>query len=151
MAWTRVGSVTVGPVSQEITVGQIEVPPQGGIELMVRETSPGQPFKFAYGLVSFRSTRGKELGTVKCWPERDWSAFVLGTGLSALDRAGELLFEPRSYNLRWVKAGFPWSLEFMADVGFDLPADRVQAPGFVTDLDRLLPLVRVGTQGRIQF
>ena len=151
MAWTRVGSVTVGPVSQEVSIGQLTVPPQGGVELMVRETSPAQPFNFAYGLVSFRSQFGRELGTVRCWGNRDWTAFLLGGGLSAQARSGELIFEPRSYNLRWVQAGFPWSLEFMADIEGDLPPDRFQAIGFINDQDRPLAVVRVGTQGRIQF
>ena len=151
MAWTRVGSVTVGPASQAITFGQIEVPPQGGIEMQCRQTSVDHGFKFAYGLLSFESVLGRELGTVKCWPVPEWTAFRLGEGLSSLSRAGSLVFEPRSYNLRWVKAGFPWSIEFMADIGFDLPADRNRVPGFVDAVDVLLPLVKVGTQGRIQF
>lgn len=151
MAWTRIGSVTVRPESDEVVVGAIEVPPQDGIEVMVRQTSPAQGFRFAYGILSYRSLNGKELGSVKVWAGPDWEAYKLGAGLSALYRSGALLFRPRSVNLRWVKAGFPWSLEFMADVGFDLPADRFKAPGFVGFDDRVLPLVRVGTQGRLQF
>ena len=151
MAWTQVGSVTVGPTSQEIRFGQIEVPPQGGIEMMCRSTSADKGFKFAYGLLSFESALGRELGTVKVWPAREWTAFKLGEGLSSLSRAGSLVFEPRSYNLRWIKAGFSWSIAFMADIGFDLPADRNRAPGFVNTVDVFLPLVKVGTQGRIQF
>jgi hypothetical protein len=151
MAWQRVGSVSVGPVSKQVTVGSLSVPPQGGVELMVRETSPEQPFEFAFGLVSFRSQFGRELGTIKCWGNRDWTAYKLGAGLSAQARSGELIFEPRSYNLRWVQAGFPWSLEFMADLEGDLPADRYQSIAFVNAQDRTLPVVRVGTQGRIQF
>ena len=151
MAWTRIGSVTVRPESDEVVVGAIEVPPQDGIEVMVRQTSPVQGFRFAYGILSYRSLNGKELGSVKVWAGPDWEAVRLGDGLSALYRSGVLLFRPRSTNLRWVKAGFPWSLEFMAAIGVDLPADRHRTPGFVDAVDRLLPLVRVGTQGRIQF
>jgi len=151
MSWQRIGSITVGPESDEVQVGRIEVPSQGGIELMCRQTSPYQGFKFAYGLLSFESALGRELGTVKCWPVPEWTAFRLGEGLSSLSGAGSLVFEPRSYNLYWVRAGFPWSIEFMADIGLDLPADRVRVPGFVNTLDVILPLVKVGTQGRIQF
>ena len=151
MAWTSVGSVTVGPLSQSITFGQIEVPPQGGIEMQCRQTSADQGFKFAYGLLSFESALGRELGTVKCWPAPVWTSFRLGEGLSAIGRSGSLVFEPRSYNLAWVKAGFSWSIAFRADIGFDLPPDRNRVPGFVDAVDVILPLVRVGTQGRIQF
>jgi hypothetical protein len=151
MAWVRVGSVTVRPETGQVVVGAIEVPPQDGIEIMVRQTSPVQGFKFAYGLVSFRSVLGLELGTIKVWAGPEWQSYKLGAGLSALYRTGALLFEPRSYNLRWVKAGFPWALEFMADVGIELPGDRVRAPGFVDSVDRALRLVGVGTSGRIAF
>jgi hypothetical protein len=151
MAWTRIGEVTVRPETDEVVVGVIDVPPEGGVELMVRQTSPVQGFRFAYGIVSYRSTRGRELGSVKAWAGPDWEAFRLGENLSALDRSGVLLFRPRSINLRWVRAGFSWSLEFMADIGADLPADRHQAPGFEDPVNRILPLVRVGTQGRLQF
>lgn len=151
MAWQRIGSITVGPDSGEVQVGQIEVPPQGGIELMCRQTSPYQGFKFAFGLVSVRTPLGLELGTVKCWPVREWTSFKLGEGLSSLQRSGALVFEPRSYNLQWIKRGFSLSLEFMADISSDLPADRVRVPGFVNSIDLILPLVKVGTQGRIQF
>jgi hypothetical protein len=151
MAWTRIGAITVRPESDEVVVGAIEVPPQGGIELMVRQTSPDAGFRFAYGLVSFRSVLGKELGTVKVWAGPEWWAFKLGEGLSSLYRSGSLLFEARGYNLRWIKAGFPWSLEFMADIGTKLPGDRIQSPGFVDPGSRLLQLVQVGTQGRIRF
>jgi hypothetical protein len=151
MAWTKIGSVTVAPESDEVVVGPIDVPPQGGIELMVRQTSPEVGFRFAYGLVSFRSVLGRELGTVKVWARHEWSAFMLGEGLSSLYRSGALLFEPRSYNLKWIKAGYPWSLEFMADIGTKLPGDRIQAPGFVDPVVRSLQFVQVGQQGRIKF
>jgi len=151
MAWTRVGEVTIRPESDEVRVGVIEVPPQGGIELMVRQTSPYQGFRFAFGILSFKSALGRELGTVRCYPSPEWTAIKLGEGLSSLSRSGELLFEPRSYNLAWIQRGFVWSIEFMADIGFDLPPDRVRVPGLVNPFDILLPLVKVGTQGRIQF
>ena len=151
MAWTRVGSVTVGPTSRAIRFGQLEVPPKGGVEMMVRQTSPDPGFKFGFGLLSFESSLGRELGTVRCWPVPVWTSFRLGEGLSSRSRSGSLVFEPRSYNLRWVKAGFPWTIEFMADIDVDMPADRYRAPGFVNAVDVILPLVKAGTQGRIQF
>lgn len=151
MAWTRIGSITVRPESDEVVVGPIQVPPQGGVELMVRETSPGYGFRFAYGIVSFRSAQGRELGTAKCWTRPEWTSFRLGAGLTSVFPSGVLLFEPRSYNLRWIRAGYSWSLEFMADVATTLPPDRVTAPGFADASARGLQLVSAGTQGRILF
>jgi hypothetical protein len=151
MAWTRVGSVTVRPETKEAVIGVIDVPPQGGVELMIRQVNPAQGFRFAYGLVSLLTPRGRELGTVKAWTGPEWSAFRLGEGLSCLAGGGQLVFEPRAINLRWIKAGFPWEVEFMADVGYQLPADRHLAPGFQDPINRVLQLVRVGSQGRVRF
>jgi hypothetical protein len=151
MAWQRIGSVTVSPHTVEAEVGRLDLPPQGGVELMLRQTSPYQGFNFGYGLVSVRTALGREYGKVRCWAGQEWSAFRLGDRLSCLSSSGVLVFEPRAWNLRWVKAGFPWSVEFMADVGTVLPPDRVLGPGFQDPANRILRLVRVGTQGRIQF
>jgi hypothetical protein len=151
MAWTRIGSVTVGPDTVEATVGTIQVPAVGGVAVMLRQTSPLQPVRFAYGLLSFESGNGRELGTIKVWATGDWTSYRLGDGLASQSTSGRLVFEPRSYNLRWVKAGWPWSLEFMADVGAALPPDRYRTPGLVDELNRLLGLSGAGSLGRIQF
>jgi len=151
MAWQRIGSVTVKPETTIAAFGSVEVPPEDGIELMIRQTSPDRGFRFAYGLVSLQTSRGRELGTVKAYPGSEWNAFRLGEGLSCLSGSGVLQFEPRHYNLRWVKAGFPWTVELMADVGTRLPGDRIQTPGFVDPANRILQLVRAGTYGRVRF
>lgn len=151
MAWTSVGAVTVGPTSSRVVVGPIEVPPQGGVELMVRQTTPSPGFRFAYGIATFESREGRPLGSCKFWASGTWEAFKLGAGMSSQERIGSLVIEPRSYNLRWVKAGWPWGLEFKVDAFTDLPLDRYPTPGLLDPVDRLLRLVRVGTQGRVQF
>ena len=150
MAWTSVGSVNVGPTDGRVVVGPIEVPPEGGVELMVRQTTPSPGFKFAYGIAGFESREGRPLGSVKFWASPTWEAFRLGTGLSSQYRIGSLVIEPRSYNLRWIKAGYPWGLEFKVDQFTELPLDR-ESGSFVTEADRLLRLVRVGSQGRLKF
>lgn len=151
MAWRVVGSVTVRPTDDEVVIGMIEVPPTGGLEVRVRQTSPAQGFRFAYGLVSFVSPVGRELGKVKVWADAGWTDYRLGGDLTATSRWGNLTFEPRHYNLRWIKAGFPWTLEFAVDEFKDLPTDRHTTPGFEDISTRVLQLVRVGSQGRIRF
>ncbi len=151
MAWSLIGSVTVGPDTNRATVGPITVPVAGGVAVKLRQTSPTNPFRFAYGLLSFESANGRELGTLKVWADQVFTAYRLGEGLTALSQSGSLVFEPRSYNLRWVKAGWPWTLEFMADVGSQLPDDRFTAPGLVDRLNRLLSIKAAGSLGRIQF
>jgi hypothetical protein len=151
MAWKSVGSVTVGPTTARAVVGPIEVPPEGGVELMVRQTTASPGFRFSYGIASFESAEGRPRGSCKFWASSRWEAFRLGAGLSSAYRIGSLVIEPRSYNLAWARAGWPWGLEFKVDAFTDLPLDRYDPGGFTTEADRLLQLVKVGTQGRLRF
>lgn len=149
MAWQSIGTVTVGPTTAEAVVGPIEVPTYGGVELKLRQTEPS-PFRWGYGLLSFRSGNGYELGTIKVWPRTTFTAYKLGAGLGVVSNAGILVFEPRSFNLRWVMAGFSLSVQVLADLPSDLPADRVTADGFSFALESL-PLVLSGSLGRLSF
>lgn len=115
MAWRGLGRFTVGPTDGEITLGPITVPAYNGVEVRVRQVSPSQGFRFAYGLLSFVSDAGaRELGSVKFWAGAEAADYRLGLGLLS-EGSGVLKFEPRNYNLRWIKAGFPWELEFWVD------------------------------------
>lgn len=151
MAWRRIGQVTVTPETEEAVIGPVEVAGEGGIEVRVRELTPYRGFRFGYGLLSFVSPLGRELGSIKVHPKQSSEDYRLGAGLTCQSRYGNLTFSPRAWNLRWVRAGFPWTVEFYADVDVALPLDRHQTPGFVDAADRLLGLAGVGTQGRIQF
>jgi len=150
MTWVRVGEVEITPWTAEAVVGPVEVSSAGGLEVRHRQTT-ATPFRWGFGLLSFRGAQGLELGTVKVWPRPELSACVLGAGLSPDSNSGVLVFEPRSYGLAWVRAGFPLSVEFFASVALDLPADRFEAPGFVTSGGGILGLVRSGNFGRLLF
>ena len=149
MAWQSIGSINVGPTTTEAVVGPIEVPTYGGVEIKLRQTS-FTPFRWGYGLLSYRSQNGLELGTIKVYPRMEFSNYLLGAGLRVDDNIGELIFEPRSYNLRWVLAGFSLSLEVLADLATDLPSDRYTADGFSNGTD-LIPLILSGSSGRLAF
>jgi hypothetical protein len=150
MAWQLIGSITVTPTSSEVVVGPIEVPTYGGVEVKLRQTYP-TPFRWGYGLLSYRSQNGLELGTIKVYPRLEFSNYLLGAGLRVDDNIGELIFEPRSYNLRWVLAGFPLSIEVLADLATDLPSDRYQADGFAVAGGTSLTLTQSGDLGRLTF
>lgn len=150
MAWQRIGEVSVTPWTEEATVGPVTVSSAGGLEVRLRQTT-ATPFRWGFGLLSFRGAQGLELGTIKVWPRPEMSSYLLGHGLVADSSTGILVFEPRSYGLRWVKAGFPLSVEFFASIALDLPADRFEAPGFATESGGILGLVRVGGLGRLLF
>lgn len=149
MAWQSIGTVTVSPTTTEAVVGPIEVPTYGGVELKIRQTS-STPFRWGFGLLSFKSGNGYELGTIKVWPRPTFSNYKLGAGLGVVSNSGILVFEPRSFNLRWVLAGFSLSLQVLADIASDLPPDRVLADGFSNGSD-LIPLVLSGSSGRLSF
>ncbi len=150
MAWQLVGRVTVGPFDDSVVVGPIEVPTAGGFEFSVRQVEP-TPFKWGNGLVSFVSSQGRELGTEQVWPKLQRESYYLGDNLTVLENSGVLIFEPRLWNLRWVRAGFPLVLEFLADLATDLPPDRFRAPGFSLDDGAPLLLELAGDLGRLRF
>ena len=66
---------------------------------------------------SWRNSEGLPLGSVKAYSTRLGEVFRLGHGLAPLDGTGSIWFEPRGFNLGWLKAGFPWELAFEAQAG----------------------------------
>jgi len=151
MAWRSVGSATLTATTERARVGSVTVPPQGGVELWVRQTSGGPNFKLGYCLLYLENSWGRELGTIKVWPKVSGEAYRLGTGLSSLVGGGLIWLEPRSYNLRWIKVLGSVSLEVFADEPGTLPQDRFRSPGFVTASDFGLALIGVGSSGRLRF
>ena len=55
--------------------------------------------------------------SVKAYSNRLGEVFRLGNGLPPSDGTGSIWFEPRGFNLGWLKAGFPWELQFEAQAG----------------------------------
>lgn len=150
MAWQYVGSATFGPDTDKVVVGQIEVPTYGGVQLKIAQSSAA-PFQFGYCLLSFESTYGRELGTIRVWPRQQLTSYLLGAGMTVVDNTGFIVLEPRTWNLRWIRAGFSLSVDVLADLASDLPADRVRADGFSTGAGADLPLVPSGSFGRLSF
>ena len=108
----------------------------------------GCPWPWSYGLVTWISDNGRELGTVKINGVCEGEVFRLGVGRTPSLRTGRLSFTPRSYNLAWVKLGHPWTLTFEAVSGITAGGGGSQTVGavvnsFVDTADNGLPLVRV--------
>jgi hypothetical protein len=151
MAWRQIGSATLTAISDRARIGYIKAPPQGGVEVWVRQTSGGSNFRMGYCLLYMENEWGRELGTVKVWPKVAGEAYRLGEGLSSVVGGGILWLEPRSYNLRWLDSMGSVSVEVFADEAGDLPRDRYRSPGFVDPVDVGLYLVQTGTSGRLRF
>lgn len=153
MAWQDLGSITVGPLTTSVTIGPVNLPPFGGIVVRVRQIGGQSPWPFSYGLLWVANSHGRELGTIKVYGHVEGESYRLGAGLPSLLGGGMLSFAPRLYNTRWLRAsGTRWTLAFEYDSpGTELPQDRVQSPGFQDVSGRLLPLVGVGSLGRVRF
>jgi hypothetical protein len=150
MAWSTVGTVSISPTTDQAVVGPVEVPATGGLRVRVQQLG-STPFQWGFGLLSYQSSNGLELGTIQVYPRSISSSYLLGAGMTVDDTSGQLIFEPRNWNLKWVQAGFSLSIVVLAFVGGTLPVDRYTAPGFVDDSGQLIPLVLSGTLGRLSF
>ena len=84
-----------------ITIGNA-VMGEGHDTIWIRVTSRptgGCPWPWSYGLLTWVTEFGRELGTVKVNGVCEGEIFRLGVGLPPSVRTGTLQFEPRSYNL----------------------------------------------------
>ena len=111
--WSVVGTRTFTPDDLNEVVGSF-VMDQDADTLWTRITllSPATPWPWSYGILGFKTSNGYELGSVKAYPEVDSEVFKLGVGRPPSERSGLLTFEPRSFNLAWIRNGYPMSLKF---------------------------------------
>ena len=132
----------------DVAVGNYEMA-QGDTHMWVRMrslTAP-DPWPWSYGIIGFKTSEGYELGSTRAYAETASEVFRLGSGLPPLQRSGVLTFEPRSFNLAWIKRGNPWTLNFQVQSG-QLQGSGVSGAyvgtGFADSRDgSLLELVRV--------
>ena len=111
--WSVVGTRTFTPDDLNEVVGSF-VMDQDADTLWTRITllSPATPWPWSYGILGFKTSNGYELGSVKAYPEVESEVFKLGVGRPPYERSGVLTFEPRSFNLAWIRNGYPMSLKF---------------------------------------
>jgi hypothetical protein len=138
------GQINVGSIDLDVEVGPVTLP-AGTDALYVRMTQIGgsSPWLFSFGLLSWRSANGRELGTVKAYPHLEGELYRLGVGLSPVERTGSLWFSPRSYNLAWVKSGERLSLSFQYEAGSFATAGADAARSFVSTAGAGLDLIQV--------
>ena len=116
--WSVVGTRTFTPDDLIEVVGSFSMA-EGHDTLWTRITllSPSTPWPWSYGILGFKTSNGYELGSVKAYPEIDSEVFRLGVGRPPYERSGLLTFEPRSFNLAWVRNGYPLTLKFECSSG----------------------------------
>lgn len=120
--WNNVGTVTFTPDDDVVEIGSFSLV-EGADTLWVRITNPVNdgPWPWSYGILSFRTSEGQPLGSVKAYNSRYGEVYRLGNGLPPSVRDGVLTFEPRGFNLAWIKAGYPWTLNFEQQSGLTIP------------------------------
>ena len=118
--WQRIAERTFTPDDLVAVIGSFSLADSDHDTIWVRITSqtPPTPWPWSYGILGWKSDNGYELGSVKAYSEQSGEVFRLGVGLPPSVRDGVLTFEPRGYNLAWVKKGNEWTLTFDAQSGF---------------------------------
>ena len=116
--WQQIAEVTFTPDNVTEVVGSFSLVGDDDI-LWVRVTQIGEPSPnpWSYGILSWRSSEGHELGSTKCYGNARSEVFRIGVGRPPLKRDGVITFEPRGFNLGWIREGFPWTLKFEAASG----------------------------------
>ena len=140
-SWILVGERTFTPDDEAGVIGGVSLSEEDDT-IWVRITNlnaPG-PWPWSYGILGWQSSQCYELGSIKCFSDSVGEVTKLGVGLRPVDRTGQLVFRPRSYNLAWIKNGNPWTLRFEAKVGSsssggDVPSFGTRATlGVLTDV-----------------
>ena len=120
MSWLPVGSVAVGPQDQEVLVGSFTMEfGDDTIWVKITQQNPPDFWSYSYGLLTWKSAEGQELGTIKVFGDVDSEVYKLSTGLPPTLLTGDLLFRPRPFNRRWIEQAIPpiWELDFEAQSG----------------------------------
>ena len=136
------------PSSQ--VIGDFTMAPDANtIWVKVTSGSSGDcPWPWSYGLFTWITENGRELGTAKINGTCEGEVFRLGVGRAPFVRTGRLEFRARAYNTNWVKLGNPWPLEFEVWSGIAAGGGGSETVGavinsFVDPTDNGLSLVRV--------
>lgn len=137
-------TITVSPNSiVPIDVGSVALG-EDDDTIWIKVTSSPQgecPWPWTYGLLTWISENGRELGTVKINGVCEGEVFKLGVGLPPSFRTGSLSFTPRSYNLKWIELGHPWTLTFAWETG---SSGGGQLPAFGSRATLMTPAVPRG-------
>jgi hypothetical protein len=147
--WTTVGTITFTPDDLSTVVGPFSLAENHDtIWVRITQLNGQVNSPWSYGILSWKSPNGFELGSIKAYGELESEVFRLGIGRPPYDRTGVLTFEPRSWNLGWIKNGYPWQLKFEASSGQTTNTGGgaiagAAIGGFVDTADNGISLVRV--------
>ena len=131
--YAEIGTVTFTPNSRDTVIGDFSIgEDHDTIWVKVTQIGGPGPWPFSYGILGWQTAQGFELGSIKCYGEQTGEVFRLGIGRPPLLRTGRLIFDPRSFNLAWIRAGTPWTLRFDASSGQSSSGSTPGDPAFGT-------------------
>ena len=152
MPWQLVGVVGLGPASDEVVVGRVAADLiNNRLVLLVSTILPTDPRPLGFAVLSFvDDDKIRSLPAGRYYPQREAQFVALGPGLTATV-AGTIRIRPRSYNRRWLEAGYPAATWFVrvdvdAAVGPTLP--RFVPTGIVFGADEYVP---TGSSGDVDL
>ena len=123
MTFSFVGKHVFTPDDTQVIIGSVSLEPgEDTIWVRLTQDQPTGPWPWSYGILGWKTSFGYEFGTTKAFAEPDGAVQRLGLGLQPVERTGVLTFEPRSFNLAWIKKGNPWTLTFEAKTGVQVEA-----------------------------
>lgn len=137
-------TITVSPNTiTPIDVGEVVLGEDDDAIWIKVTSSPSSdcPWPWSYGLLTWISENGRELGTVKINGVCEGEVFRLGNGLPPSVRTGRLSFTPRTYNLKWIELGHPWTITFSWQTGVN---GGGQPPAFGTKATLMTPAIPRG-------
>jgi hypothetical protein len=147
LSYTPLGEITVQPNDTRVVVGSFSIGEgDDTIWIDVQQTSPRGPWPWSYGILSWQTEFGLELGSIKAYTENAGEVFRLGVGRAPRSRTGSIIYEPRSFNLAWVKNGYSLTLSFSAASGTTAATGRGVA---FPVLDR--PWIYNGSEGLLNL
>lgn len=150
MAWTLVGAAPVIETTRKVVVGPVRPPLVGGLILKVSALI-SVPVHEGQCRISYESRFGRELGAIWVCPREVPTVYRLGDGMRVRDPSGVLVLEPRTWERRWLEAGFALSVLVLADLPEPEGSDTYTPPAIVSTDGAELPLTPDGETGRVTF
>ncbi len=145
--WISLGERTVGPNDLRVVVGSFSIEENDdAIWFKVTQASPRTAWPWSFGILSWETSDGRELGSVKAYTETAGEVVRLGVGRKPRQRTGSVIYEPRSFNLSWIKKGNPLTLSFAAASGSTAgaPANGESSVAFPVEGGRWLYRMETG-------
>lgn len=139
--WRPLGSCTVNATTLAAGLGFLDCPLSDGfLWLRFTTTAPADPVPLGFAVVRpISSSSSGGLPDGRYYPNREPSTVALGPGVGS-SFTGPIRLRPRSYNARWLMAGYParsWSISCEAWTPTSVPVPWFNPSGF---LDGVAPL-----------